>query len=105
MAPDSEQGARNPVKGRETQPLFAVPEASTDGFTGSKASPLVDDSENEEAPNSGYVIHVASEPGKGKKVSPIRLCCSSSSPSMGQILCVCWATERLGTIVEEPKVA
>lgn len=49
----------NPVRGRENQPLF----------TSKTQPPPVEDSENdEEAPNSGFVIHVATEPGKGKAV-------------------------------------
>lgn len=58
---DEEQGgARNPVKGRDTQPLIAGIET--------KAEPIPEDSENDDegAPNSGFVIHVATEPGKGK---------------------------------------
>lgn len=49
----------NPVRGRDSQPLFT-----------SKSPPHpVEDSENdEEAPNSGFVIHVATEPGKGKAI-------------------------------------
>lgn len=53
----------NPVKGRESQSLLGgLPDGGR-----IKAVPLVEDSENDEgAPNSGFVIHVATEPGKGK---------------------------------------
>lgn len=54
----------NPVKGRESQPLIGAVE----GGAGAKAALLVDDSENDEEAHSGFVIHVATEPGKGKAV-------------------------------------
>lgn len=58
--------ASNPVKGRESQPLFGAPNEDAGH---SKAAPHVDDSENDEgAPNSGFVIHVATEPGKGEAI-------------------------------------
>lgn len=61
-----EADARNPVKGRQTHPGSDAAPA----MDRSKGIPLVEDSENDEgAPNSGYVIHVATEPGKGKVLS------------------------------------
>lgn len=61
---------RNPFV--EQQRRTATEEGARDrerleSLTTGKAMPVVDESENdEEAPNSGFVIHVATEPGKGK---------------------------------------
>lgn len=58
--------ASNPVKDRaRLEPLIEAGLGNSSKTTTAN-SPPVDDSENEEAPNSGFVIHVATEPGKGK---------------------------------------
>lgn len=50
--------------------------------TGEAMPVVVDESENdEEAPNSGFVIHVATEPGKGKAI--VSLCSSSFGADIG----------------------